>query len=169
MSKGKFKENVEWLSDPKIAITVAVLVLIGIALAIFVWKKIKKTAEGIADGIKDNREDSDIEKETGSLITSLLDFKSLCAQIWDASVNATINDPDKVCQALQQLQSKADYEKLKRVWTDYVEGLNWWERNLHAFSETKYSLPASLAADFKEKNLERFREVLRKKNITPDF
>lgn len=169
MNKGKFKENVEWLSDPKIAITVAVLVLIGIALAIFVWKKIKKTAEGIADGIKDNKRDSQYETETGSLLTTTLDYQSMCTQIWNASVHATINDPDKVCRVLEQLQSRADYEKLKDEWTQYVQNLGWFERNWNAFSETKYSLPGTLAADFKEKNLERFREVLRKRNITPDF
>lgn len=169
MSKGKLKANIEWLSDPKIAVTVAVLVLLAIALAIFVWRKIKKAAGGIADDIRQNRQDHEIEQQTGTRLTALIDYSSLCAQIWDASVNATFNDPDRVCSALEQLQTQADYEKLKDKWTEYVKNLNWFERNWHAFSDTKYSLPASLAADFREKNLERFRQILRERDIAPDF
>ena len=169
MSKSSFKSNVEWLSDPKIAITVAVLVLIAIALVAFGWKKIKGLFKGIGDDIKDNKTDKELEDKTGTSLTDLIDYRSLCAQIWDASVNATFNDPDRVCSALSQLQSRADYEKLKLEWTKYVQGLSWWKRNWHAFSETKYSLPASLANDFKEKNLKRFRDILQSINVTPDF
>lgn len=169
MSKSNLKSNIEWLSDPKIAITVAVLVVVAIALVAFGWKKIKGLFKGIGDGIKDNKTDKELEDKTGTSLTDLIDYRSLCAQIWDASVNATFNDPDRVCSALSQLQSRADYEKLKLEWMKYVQGLSWWERNWHAFSETKYSLPAWLAADFNENNLNRFRNILRSINVTPDF
>ena len=58
MSKGKLKANIEWLSDPKIAVTVAVLALVAAGLVWYFWDKIK---DATADA-RAKRKDKDKER-----------------------------------------------------------------------------------------------------------
>ena len=142
MSKGKFKENVEWLSDPKIAITVAVLVLIGIGLVWFFWDKIKAAFVGTKDAVKD--------KNLYGSTTETIDFDTLAQQLYQAC-KGWGTDEAAIDRVLGQIRTDADYAALRRA---------------YATNDSRYSLDARLQSEGTKNELIHWRSILDANGVT---
>lgn len=150
MSKGKLKANIEWLSDPKIAVTVAVLVLIAIGLIWFFWDKIK---DAIADA-KAKRKDEERQRQNEQLYgstTTGLDFDALASQMYKACKGLWTNN-DSVEAVLRQIGSSADYAALQAAY-----------RKL----DLSFTLDARLAYEANNsKQLDKWRNILIANGVT---
>lgn len=136
MNTNKFKSNVEWLSDPKIAITVAVLVLIAIGLVWFFWDKIK---DAITSAKNKNK-----NKELYGSTTQTTDFKALAEQMYRAC-KGWGTDEDAVARVLSQVKGNADYAAL---------------RTAYAVEDKYYTLDARLQSEGNKKELSQWRSIL---------
>lgn len=146
MSKGKFKENVEWLSDPKIAITVAVLVLIAIGVVWYFWDKIKDAFSGKKKEIENKNKFGEANE--------LTDFDSLAQQLYNATrpyVFGWGTDVDAVTRVLSQIYSNGDYAALRTAYQRF---------------DTKYTLDARLQDEGRDKDLAVWRTTLKNNGVT---
>lgn len=136
MSKSNLKSNIEWLSDPKIAITVAVLVVVAIGIVVFFWDKIKAA-------IKKGKQDKKNESLYGSA-TETTDFNALAQQMYKAC-EGWGTDEDAVKRVLSQIYSNADYAAL---------------RSAYAVCDSSYTLDARLQSEGTRKELVQWRAIL---------
>ena len=146
MNKGKFKENVEWLSDPKIAITVAVLVLIAIGLVWFFWDKIKDAISGKKKEIENKNKFGEADE--------LTDFDSLAQQLYNATrpyVFGLGTDVDAIARVLSQIHSNGDYAALKTAYSKI---------------DSRYPLDVRLQDEGREKDIKRWRAILDANGVT---
>lgn len=161
MSKPKITSTIDYLSDPKKAITTAVLLLLAIATISFVWKKISGIWKN--SSLQGGVEDANIQSSTNSSITPTLNFPQLANRMWDATDRFGTTE-EEVFAVLACLQTQADYVKLCRAWRDLYEEKGWWFR-LQAMS----TLPGTLTSELDASELSRARAILTDKGITPDF
>lgn len=141
MSKGKLKANIEWLSDPKIAVTVAVLVLIAIGIVWYFWDKIKAAV---------TRKKNEIENRNNfGEATRTTDFDTLARQMYDAC-KGWGTDEDAVVRVLSQILSSADYAELKAAYAKY----------------DKTQLDARLQSEGTDKELAQWRAILAANGVT---
>lgn len=150
MNTNKFKSNVEWLSDPKIAITVAVLVLIAIGLVWFFWGKIKDMFSDIKSKNKEKEKEQQNEVLYGST-TMGLDFDALASQMYKACKGMWTNNTS-VEAVLRQICSNADYAALQLAYKKL---------------DLDYTLDARLAYESNTKSqLNKWRNILIANGVT---
>lgn len=172
MKSSNFKSNVEWLSNPRIAITVAALAAIAVVAFLILKKKLFNGVKGITDKIAENRQDGKYEETTGSKLTEGLRYDDMCDRLWDATVDKLGTDEDQVYQVLGTLLTQADYEKLCDHWRTYAESKSWWKRNITGWgvlNGSVTSLEAVLVSELKDSELAKARRILNQKGINPKF
>lgn len=113
------------------------------------------------------------EENTGTPVTVSINWRDLAARLRQAfsGPNASSTDEAEVYAVLGMLRTQADWEYLKRYWTEYCNSLSWWQRlNDNIMNTTNYkSLTASLIYELSNSELQHCREILLAKGITPDF
>lgn len=170
---GKFKSSVEWLSKPANAITVAVLLVVVIAVVMFVSKKIKSA-------ILSAREKANAPQVNQYNLTPGLNFTELVRRLWDATVEyhslgsasillgnmPTGTNEEEVYAVLGTLRTNDDYLALKQAWRSYYDqqsGFTTWVTNAVS------TLPGMLNDELNSRELARCRAILETNGITPDF
>lgn len=142
MSKSNFKSNVEWLSDPKIAITVAVLVVIAVGIVWYFWDKIKAAISG---------KKADLEnKNLYGNPTATTDFTTLAQQMYQAC-KGWGTDEDAIKRVLSQIYGNADYAAL---------------RTAYAVCDSSHTLDARLQSEGTNKELKQWRAILDANGVT---
>lgn len=147
---------------------VPLLVAAGVAVAVVaVWVVARKT-KGV-----DKKEKDEAEAFVGQAVTSGMNWKDMAVRLRKAfgGPNSSGTDEDEVYAVLGLLRNQADWEYLKRYWTQYCESLSWWQRlNDNLMNTSAYtSLTASLTYELDTRELQRCRDILSAKGITPDF
>lgn len=153
MSKSKIKSTIDYLSDPRKAVTAAVLLVLAIVAVAFLWKKIS--------GLWKNSSSSGIFEDLD--VTPSINFSQLALRMYDATNRFGTNE-EEVFSVLSALQTRADYMKLCREWSNLYSEKGFWH-NLTAQS----TLPGTLQSELSSKELTRARTILTDKGIAPDF
>lgn len=170
---GKFKSTVEWLSKPANAITVAVLLVVVIAVVVYASNKIKSA-------ILSAREKANTPQPNQSNLTPGLNFTEMARRLWDATVDyhslgsfsillanmPTGTNEEEVYAVLGMLQTNDDYLALKQAWRSYYDqqsGFTTWVTNAVS------TLPGVLNDELNSRELARCRAILEANGITPDF
>lgn len=153
MSKSKITSTIDYLSDPRKAVTAAVLLVLVIVIVAFLWKKISQLWK--------NSSTEGIFEDPG--VTPSINFVQLALRMYDAT-NGFGTVEEEVYSVLSALQTQADYTKLCREWTKLYDEKGFW-RNLTA----RPTLPGTLRSELSAKELSRARTILTDKGIAPDF
>lgn len=161
MSKSKITSTIDYLSDPKKAITAAVLLVLAVAVVAFLWKKVSSLWSNST--LQGSMEDANIESNTGSNITGSINFQQLAKRMWDAT-DRFGTDENEVFAVLSCLNTQADYVKLCNAWCSLYVEKGWFNR-----LTAKATLPGTLTSELSTGELTRARGVLTDKGITPDF
>lgn len=168
----KFKSSVEWLSKPSHAITVAVLLVLVVALVWFAVKKLK-----VAIHKWNSAPEPTVDQ---SNLTPGLNFSELASRLWDATVGyhslgmaswfifnmPTGTNETEVYAVLNTLRTTDDYLELKKQWKYlYAEksAISSW------ITQANSTLPGTLVDELNAKELSRCRNILESHGITPDF
>ena len=144
-----------------------------VAVVIIILKKLNMVGSGSGP-----KSDSEIESGTGSNITPSTDFYHLVERLWEATVGyhsvpwiitlwPTGTNEDEVYAVLNSLNTQADYMKLEREWVNYYNTKSWVIRNLDW--QAQGTIPAVLKSELTKSELQKCRNILRSKGITPDF
>lgn len=152
MSKSKITSTIDYLSDPRKAITAAVLLVLVIAAIAFVWRKVSGLWKNSSYSVFDDPN-----------VTSSINFGQLALRMYDAT-NRFGTDEEEVFNVLAVLQTQADYTKLCGEWTKLYDEKGFWH-NLTA----KSTLPGTLQSELSSIELSRARNILTEKGIAPDF
>lgn len=151
------------------------LIALGVlAVAVVVWLVLRKRNGGVFGP----KTQSEIEQGTGSSVTSTLDFYRLAERLWDATVAyrslpwviswwPTGTNEEEVYDVLGSLNSQADYMMLEATFANYYKEKSWVIRNLSLQAES--SIPAVLKSELTSSELQKCRNILTAKGITPDF
>lgn len=161
MSKSKITKTIDYFSDPKKAVTAAVLLILVIAVVAFLWKKISGIWKG--SSLQGSLEDATIQANTNSSITSTLNFTQLAKRMWDAT-DRFGTDEAEVLAVLSCLQTQADYVKLCNAWCALYE-----EKGFFGRLTAQSTLPGTLVSELSTGELMQARSVLTERGITPDF
>lgn len=167
----KSKEITKFLKKNKTLVIVAGVVLL-VAAVLVILKKLNVIG---SSGLKS---DSEIESGTGTSITHSLDFYHLVERLWDATVSyhslpwvvswwPTGTNEAEIYAVLSTLNSQADYMKLEKEWVNYYNSKSWLIRNLDW--QAHGTVPAVLKSELTGKELQQCRDILRSRDITPDF
>lgn len=160
----KTKEITKFLKKNQKPLLIALAVFVVIVVVWFVLKR----RRGV-----DTEQQNLAEQYTGQQVTPGMNWKDLCARLRKAfsGPNASGTDEDEIYAVLSALRNQSDWEYLKRYWTEYCESLPWWQRlNDNLMNTSTYkSLAASLKYELDSTELQRCREILTAKGITPDF
>ena len=166
MSKSKnFQNAVEWMSQPKIAISLGIMVVIAGLVMWFFWDKIRDAI----DAAKAKQAAKEKEKELNSLYgtpTATIDFNSLAMQIYRAMKGAGTSE-EVIYNALRQLNTQADWENLKLAYASVYEASH------HGYNVLSYNLNndlvASLQSELTTSELSKCRSILTANHINPGF
>lgn len=144
------------------------LVALGVvAVAVVVWLIWRKSR-----GINTNHMQL-AEENTGTTVTVSINWRDLAIRLRQAfsGPNASSTDEAEVYAVLGTLRTPADWEYLKRYWTEYCNSLRWWQRlNDNLMNTTNYkSLTSSLIYELDSSELQQCRDILLSKGINPDF
>lgn len=166
MSKStNFKNTVEWFSNPKIAISLAIMVLLAAGLVWLFWDKIRDAI----NAAKLKKQLKEKEQENQSLFgdtTAGIDFTSLATQIYRAMKGGGTGE-NGIYTALKQLKNQADWEKLKLSYASVYEANDAWYHLLSA--NLSSDLVASLQSELTTSELAQCRNILTARNINPGF
>ncbi len=150
------------------------LIALGVlAVVVVVWIVIKKRRN--PQGLKT---ESEIESSTGTNITSSLDFYHLAERLWNATVSyrslpiivswwPTGTNEKEVYAVLECLNTQADYMMLENAWVNYYKQKSWYVQHMNLQAES--TVPAILRSELDANELQRCRDILTAKGITPDF
>lgn len=143
-----FKNTVEWLSQPKIAISLGIMVLIAAGLIWFFWDK-------IADAIGNAKAKNKLKAESSAYGTPTLtetQINSLASQIYNA-MRGWGTDEAAVTNVLSQLNTNADYAALRLAYLTYNKSL------------TYPMLDDRIASEGTDRELKQWRNILQAKGI----
>lgn len=149
---------------------IALAVVVVLVVVWLIWKKIRSQK-----GLKTN---SEIEASTGTPITASLDFYHLVQRLWNATVSyrslpilvswwPSGTNEAEVYAVLGTLSTPSDYMVLEKTWIEYFRQKSWFVQNLSLQAEG--TIPAILRSELNARELQRCREILLSKGITPDF
>ena len=101
----------------------------------------------------------------------LFDYVIAFSALGLAGLYKYLNKKWQVYAVLGALRNQADWEYLKRYWTEYCNSLPWWQRlNDNLMNTTNYkSLVSALKYELDSGELQQCRDILLSKRITPDF
>lgn len=168
----KTKQIADFVKKNKKSLLIALGVLI-IALAVrLVWRK-KRGLGGVRP-----KTVSEIESGTGYTVTPSTDFYRLAQRLWDATVAyhslpwfvywwPSGTNEEEVYAVLGVLNNQADYMMLEAAWVNYFKEQSFVVRNFSLQAEG--SVPAVLKSELTKSELQKCREILLSKGITPDF
>ncbi len=159
MGKSKIKSIIDYLSEPRKGIVVAVLVVMAIIAVVVVFRKTKGKMAPPPTLLNDDA----IENGTGSAISPSIDFRSLAIRLFSACLGVGTNE-DEVYAVMGCLNTQADYRKLSNVWMQ-----QWNQLGLLAKTALPPSLPELLQSELDSRELSMVRSILSEKGIVPDF
>lgn len=177
----KLTSTIDYLSDPRKAVTAAVLLVIAVAVVVLLlkqggklWNKVVGLWNNSSLGQKTSTKK--IENQTGTPSSYLPEqYAQLASRLWDACCAGGDfwvfgTDEDEVYAVLDALQTQADYVMLCNAWVDLVASKSWWVRNLTwAGLQARSTVPGLLSAELTQSELARARSILTSNGITPDF
>ena len=144
------------------------LIALGVlAVAVVVWLVFRRSRGISAD------QQHLAEQNTGEHVTVSINWRDLAIRLRKAfsGPGSSSTDEAEVYAVLGVLRNQADWEYLKRYWTEYCNSLPWWQRlNDNLMNTTNYkSLVSALKYELDSGELQQCRDILLSKGITPDF
>ena len=154
----------KWLSDNK---TIVIIAAIIVAIVATLWAG-KKIYTWIASKINESKIRNDSEEHTGTSITNTLQFKLLVERIFDAVYRLGTNE-DEIYNVLAELRTQADWECIKRTWSSFYTSLPRVTQVGLQLGGTYPTLIGTFQHELNAKEIQRCRDILTDKGITPDF
>ena len=146
MSKStNFKNTVEWFSNPKIAISLGIMVLIAGVVLWFFWDKIRDAIHAAKTQHKLQQDAS----QYGAATLTDTQIRSLAEQIYRAMKGWGTNEA-QVANVLSQLGNNADYAALCNAYYSLAQG----------------SLDSRISTEGTTSELKQWRAILQGKGIT---
>lgn len=159
------KKTGKFLSDNKKTILILSAVVVSIIITIWAGKKVYRW---VVSKLNETKIINDSEAHTGTTITPTLQFKSLVQRLFDAVYPIGTHEAE-VYNVLNELRTQADWECLKRTWYDSIRNLPTITIVGLSLGGTKKSLIETLYKELSVSELDKCREILASKGITPDF
>lgn len=154
----------KFFQENKKPLLIATIVLVVLVVVWIIWRKVR--------GV-DGHEKEEAEQYTGQSITPGVNWRDLAVRLRQAFSGPASSGTDEaeVFAVIGTLRNQADWEYLKRYWTEYCDSLSWWKRlNDTLMNTTNYkSLPAALKYELSASELQQCRSILASYGITPDF
>lgn len=158
----KTSKAITFFKENKKTILIASAVVAVVVVVVVLIKKIKAAV------IKKNLKD-DATTLTGTDLTPGLHIGALAAAILEAC-GGPGTDEEAIYGALNQLRTPADWEYMKSAWSaTFAETLKSWQMSLLRLQGISQSLTATLSNELNRKELQKCRDILSAKGITPDF
>ena len=156
----------KWISDNKKPILIVLAVIVSAWITWIVAKKLIML-------YRTHKSKTDAEILTGLNITPGLQFDEIMAQIAMAckGFRSWNTDEEAIYAALSQLQNQADWEYIQSLWSDrvYSQLAGWQAGVVWSYYGISQSLVGTLMNELSSSELQKCREVLEKKGITPGF
>lgn len=156
----------KWISDNKNPILIVLAVIVSAWITWIVAKKLIML-------YRTRKSKSDAETLTGLNITPGLQFDEIMAQIAMAckGFRSLNTDEEAIYAALSQLQNQADWEYIQSLWSDrvYSQLKGWQAAVVWSYHGISQSLVGTLMNELSSSELQKCREVLEAKGITPGF
>lgn len=155
----------KWLVDNRKKVLIISAVIVAVIVTLWAAKKIYKWA---ANKISAAKLKNAAEEHTGTSVTSTIDWSSLFSRMLDAVYPLGTNE-DEVYSVLGELRTQADWEVLKRAWTQWYTGLPTITQFGFRLGGTMPTLVETLYKELTSSELQHCREILEAKGISPDF
>ena len=153
MSKStNFKNTVEWFSNPKIAISLGIMVVIAGVVVWFFWDKIR---DAIAEAKANNKLKDEVSQYGSGTLTNA-QISSLAIQLYNAFRPSLTNwgtDEAAVERVLGQLGNNADYANLRVAYAAVNK-------------DPKTDMDSRIAYEGTESEKRKWRGILQAKGIT---
>lgn len=146
----------------------ALLIALGvIAVAVVAWLVWRRRTGVVTEDV------TQTEQYTGQSVTAGMQWRDMAERLLKAfsGPNASLTDEAEVYKVLGKLNNDADWDYMKRYWTTYYDALPWWKK-LHAVvvnGSNNNSLVVLMKYELDNSELQRCRDILEAKGITPDF
>ena len=159
----KKQEIADFFKNNKTTILIASAI---IAVVIVVWIVVRQVRKGTSSGQKD-----EAENLTGQTVTSGLNFNELSKRLFTAWISTWGTDEAEVYSILGQMQNQADWLYLQSRYQSYWSGLPWYERIIHTTAGLGLigTLVSDMRRELSKKELQKCRDILTAKGITPGF
>ncbi len=138
---------------------VAVLVVCWFVFGKDLWRK-----------LANSKAKSDSENYTGTDTTPYMNFPGLRDRLFRA-ISGPGTDEDEIYSVLSELNTQADWEYLQRYWENSFDknNIGWGGVILSGMMGASTTLIGTLKSELDKKELQRCREILKGKKITPGF
>lgn len=140
------------------------LIVLGVAVVVIIWAIVRNSAR------RKDSENNNPATITGTPVTQGIDFRELAERMLHAFIDRFGTDEDAVYAILDQLRTQADWVNLKRKYKEVWGDESWIAQGIHMLISLKTgNLVQDLKDELNNKELQKCREILLSKGITPDF
>ena len=153
MKAETFKQTTEVLGNPKIMISIGIIVLIiGIVIAIF-WKKIKNAIDEAKQDKKNEKKVDEVESFTQKTQTYPDSYYVIFADQLDSAMRGCGTREEEVFNIIGKIKNDVDFIKLNNAFgTRKNQNLGRW-----------------IHGDFNEKDIKKINEILKRNGVTMGF
>lgn len=159
----KATEIAKFVKKNKTPLLIALGVVVAVVVVWIFARRMRNTGTG-------NSADT-VEKLTGHKVTPGLNFDDLAKRMFIAWISTIGTDENEVYSILKQMNNQADWEYLKQRYEAYWNSLPLYEQVIH--TTAGLGLSGVLVSDFRRelsrRELQRCRDILVGKGITPNF